>query len=306
MIKHYNLDNCPNNISGIYLINFLNGKVYIGLSNNIKRRIKEHNSDLRQPVLFSVIQKYGKIYEFDVLEEIESQNRELLLQKEIEYIEKYNSNNKSFGYNLTPGGNSYMKIYNPNALFSESDLYNIKEELEKGNLSEEEIAEMYNCCRNTIQQINTGKTYPNPNWNYPLRKQKKFQTGENNPNSKVKDNQVERIIIALRDTNLSMKEIAKNECCSTSLISSINNGKTHYNSKYDYPIRKNKSTKNYLKFSDEEIDLIISLLKEGHLTMTQIGQQFNCSRDTIGDINNGKKYYRDNINYPIRLRSKKN
>lgn len=47
MIQHYNLDNCPNNISGIYLISFPNGKIYIGLSNNIKRRIKEHNLDSR-------------------------------------------------------------------------------------------------------------------------------------------------------------------------------------------------------------------------------------------------------------------
>lgn len=117
MIQHYNLDNCPNNISGIYLISFPNGKIYIGLSNNIKRRIKEHSLDSRQPVLFSAIQKYGKIYEFDILGKIDSQNRELLLQKEIEYIKKYNSNDKTFGYNLTPGGNSYMKIYNPNALF---------------------------------------------------------------------------------------------------------------------------------------------------------------------------------------------
>lgn len=240
------------------------------------------------------------------MEKIDSQNRELLLQKEIEYIKKYNSNDKTFGYNLTPGGNSYMKIYNPNALFSESDLNSIKEDLEQEVLTEKEIAEIYNCCRNTIQQINTGKTYPNSKWDYPLRKNKKLQYGENNPNTKVKDNQIERIINALNNTDLSMKEIAKQENCSSSLISSINNGKTHYNSDYSYPIRKNKSTKNYLKLTNQEVDLIIGLLKDGHLTMTQIGQQFNCSRYTIGDINNGKKYYRENINYPIRLRSKKN
>ena len=306
MIQHYNLDNCPNNISGIYLINFPNGKIYIGLSNNIKRRIKEHNLDSRQPVLFSAIQKYGRIYEFDILEEIDSQDRELLLQKEIEYIQKYNSNNKTFGYNLTPGGDSYMKIYNPNALFSESDLNNIKEDLEQEILSETEIAEIYGCCRNTIQQINTGKTYPNAKWDYPLRKNKKPQYGEDNPNSKVKDNQIERIINALKNSALSMKEIAEQEQCSTSLISSINNGKVHYNSNYCYPIRKNKSTKNYFKLSNQEVNLIIELLKDRHLTMAQIGQQFNCSRETIGDINNGKKYHQAGINYPIRLRSKKN
>jgi predicted GIY-YIG superfamily endonuclease len=39
----YNLENCPSGLSGIYKINFSNGKCYIGQSNDIKRRIKEHN-----------------------------------------------------------------------------------------------------------------------------------------------------------------------------------------------------------------------------------------------------------------------
>ena len=34
----YKIENCPNHLSGIYKINFPNGKCYIGLSNNIKRR----------------------------------------------------------------------------------------------------------------------------------------------------------------------------------------------------------------------------------------------------------------------------
>lgn len=41
----YRIEDCPTTISGIYKINFPNGKSYIGLSNNILRRIKEHNND---------------------------------------------------------------------------------------------------------------------------------------------------------------------------------------------------------------------------------------------------------------------
>ena len=33
-----------NGIMGIYKINYPNGKIYIGLSNDIKRRMMEHNS----------------------------------------------------------------------------------------------------------------------------------------------------------------------------------------------------------------------------------------------------------------------
>lgn len=42
----YNLDNCPI-VQGVYKINFPNGKSYIGISNNILRRIHEHNNDKR-------------------------------------------------------------------------------------------------------------------------------------------------------------------------------------------------------------------------------------------------------------------
>ena len=305
MIKHYNLDNCPNNLSGIYLITFPNGKIYIGLSNNIKRRIKEHNTESRQALLYKVIQKYGKIFEFDVLEEIDSINRELLLKKEEEYIAKYKSNQKEFGYNLTPGGNTYMKYYNPNALFSEADLENIKEELLNSSLSELEIAQNYNCSQDTIIRINTGKYYFNNKWNYPIRKNKKFQNGEKNPNALLRDNQYNEIISLLKNSSLSMKEIAQQFNCSSSLISSINRGVTRKQKNIEYPIRKNKITKNYLKLSERDIDIIISLLQDRDLTMEEIGKQFNCSRDTIGNINNGISYHRNNINYPIRLRSKK-
>lgn len=46
MSNVFNLTNCPN-IAGIYKINFPNGKCYIGLSNNILRRMKEHEHDKR-------------------------------------------------------------------------------------------------------------------------------------------------------------------------------------------------------------------------------------------------------------------
>ena len=41
------------------------------------------------------------------------------------------------------------------------------------------------------------------------------------------------------------------------------------------------------------------------MTMTEIGEIFNCDRKYIGDINNGKKFYRENLSYPLRLRAKK-
>lgn len=39
--------------------------------------------------------------------------------------------------------------------------------------------------------------------------------------------------------------------------------------------------------------------------MEEIGKIFNCSRDYIGDINQGKKYFHKDLTYPLRKRSHK-
>ena len=41
----YKIEDIPNHLWGIYKINFPSGKSYIGLSTNIKQRIKQHNED---------------------------------------------------------------------------------------------------------------------------------------------------------------------------------------------------------------------------------------------------------------------
>ena len=106
----FNLRNCPV-VAGIYKINFPNGKSYIGLSNNIPRRIKEHNKDKRQPMLYAAIQKYfdGKVPEFEILEVIPADEREKLLEREFYYIQLFHSDKKDKGYNLTAGEVIWME-----------------------------------------------------------------------------------------------------------------------------------------------------------------------------------------------------
>lgn len=301
----YNLKNCPL-MAGIYKINFPNGKSYIGLSNNILRRIKEHNHDKRQPVLFNAIKKYGRINEFEVLEVISNiSDRQKLKEQEEYWISIYNTNNKDLGYNLTPGGDSYMTLYNPNGLFSESDLINLKEDLLDSTLSFKQIAVLYNCCEATIQRINVGLNYFNENWEYPVRKQKKSQSGENNHNALFSQNMIFEIYKDLSDNSLSLKKIGEKYGCAETTISAINTGKSYKQNGYDYPIRKQRSRKTLKNYSDEDIETIISLLQEGKMTMEEIGKIFNCSRDYIGDINQGKKYFHKDLTYPLRKRSHK-
>lgn len=82
-------------------------KHYIGITNNIKRRLKKHRTELtnnihHSPKLQNAWNFYGKenfIYEF---REVEVESYEKLGQIEIEEIKKYDSYNN--GYNCTTGG----------------------------------------------------------------------------------------------------------------------------------------------------------------------------------------------------------
>lgn len=87
----------------IYKIeNKINNKIYIGITNNFKRRINSHFNDKSGYLLKRAITKYGKEnFTVSLLEKVSSQ--EDAFSKEKNYIKKYNSK-KPNGYNLTNGG----------------------------------------------------------------------------------------------------------------------------------------------------------------------------------------------------------
>lgn len=100
---------------GIYkYTNKINGKVYIGQSNNIQRRVAEHNSrannpssDEYQSILSTAIRKYG-IENFDIVVLCECGINALdTLEKQ--YIAEYKSHLSQYGYNCTLGGESSGK-----------------------------------------------------------------------------------------------------------------------------------------------------------------------------------------------------
>lgn len=93
---------------GIYKItNSINDKVYIGQSENIERRWKEHEKDSKTKhyALYLAMRKYGiENFKFEVIEECSIKE---LDEKEIYYIEQHNSYihaKDSNGYNMTLGG----------------------------------------------------------------------------------------------------------------------------------------------------------------------------------------------------------
>lgn len=152
-----------NGIQGIYKLNYPNGKIYIGQSNDIKRRMYEHNNTRRLKNHFNspcdlAIQKYGRFEEIEILEIIE--NSDLLNQREKYWIKYYNSNNKNIGYNLTNGGKSLLGENSPNSKLLDSEVLDIR----KRRFCGERKKDVYEDYKNKItfsgfEKIWLGRTF---------------------------------------------------------------------------------------------------------------------------------------------------
>jgi len=93
-----------NKICGIYKITSPSGKIYIGQSVNIERRIAKYKycECKQQPKIYHSIMKYGwNAHIFEVIHISDSEN---LNDLEKYYIRLYDSFNTEHGMNLTDGG----------------------------------------------------------------------------------------------------------------------------------------------------------------------------------------------------------
>lgn len=93
------------NIMGVYkIVNCINGKIYIGSTNVVKRRKIEHYALLRRckhpnPHLQSSWDKYGEEnFRYELLEQVDESGD--LIKREQYWIDLYNSKDANVGYNI--------------------------------------------------------------------------------------------------------------------------------------------------------------------------------------------------------------
>lgn len=128
--QHENYER-PEQICGIYKItNMYNNKSYIGKSIHIPRRFLEHKNKSewrRNPnkPLYKAFQKYGlESFTFEILERCKKED---LNKKEQEWIQKLNTTNSDFGYNILFGGDGHNPDeQHPNHKLTHQDVINIR------------------------------------------------------------------------------------------------------------------------------------------------------------------------------------
>ena len=129
-----------------------NNKVYIGITcQEPKKRWQYGKGYINCKYFYKAIKKYGwKNIKHEIL--FENLSREEAMQKEIELIKKYNSNNKKYGYNLTKGGDGNFGV-----VFTEK---------RKKNISKSKIGHIVS--EETRQKLSKNHKGSN-NWNYGLK-----------------------------------------------------------------------------------------------------------------------------------------
>lgn len=141
--------------------------------------------------------------------------------------------------------------------------------------------------------------------------------GTANSSAKLNQETLDELIKELIDNKIYIKDLSKKYGISARAISDINQGKSYFNKDLSYPLRPDtRFTSEKMKkitgiekgssmFNQEQLNQIIEDLKNSKLTIKEISKKFNCCENTITKINNGNHYCQDNIDYPIRKRSKR-
>lgn len=230
---------------GIYKItNNINGKIYIGQSNNIQRQFSEHQNrgaTSRIPVDIA-IQRYGKEnFNFEIIEEC---SIEQLNQKETYWITYFNSIEN--GYNCSAGGDQQsIGSNNGRAILTENEVKFIRTAYN----NHERRKDVYEYFKDKITFSSFARIWDGTSWAHIMPEvlteenkryySKEATNGEKSSNAKLTDEEV--IKIRERYVSENAKTIYKDyeDRCSYNTLQQILWGRTYKH----LPIYKKKEKK---------------------------------------------------------------
>lgn len=286
--------------------NKINGKVYIGQTNNIQKRKNGHKSCSFNPKsndynipFHSAIRKYGlNSFNFTILEEIDdSKNQNYVNDREKYYIEQYQSLISLNGYNVSQGGQrfslekrTYEEKLQLSKLFTKDEIIDIQNLL-IANKNFNEILEKYSprLKYSYLMNINTGLNFKNPLFDYPLKKEINRSHFSKEEIKQIKDRIKSGEIYKTIAKDFNIKSIG--------FISGINSGKYFFDKNETYPLYIKGCNK---KANEIWVKKIIDDLLNTSLTQDEIAKKYNKSRSTVTNINAGHSHKKDGLNYPLR------
>ncbi|NBO22990.1 hypothetical protein EBU94_06605 [bacterium] len=214
---------------GIYIItNKVNNKVYIGSSQDIKRRFYLHRHYLNKKKhvnmhLQTAWDLYGEeSFVFSVLETLN--DKESLLQKEKYYIELYQSTDRNKGYNICEDTSAPMR----NRKHSAKSI----EKMKKSKIGESNNFFGKNHTDQTKEKIRKAKTGKKLSDEHKekIASKSHFRNGENHIKSKLSFEEVQKIRQQFEQTEKKHKfcsQIAKEYCVHSSTIRRIIENKSY-------------------------------------------------------------------------------
>lgn len=177
------------------IINLINNKVYIGSSINLEIRLKNHKAKLRNnhhsnQYLQRSWDKYGENnFKFEIIEECK---KEEIINKEQYWIDYYKSYDENNGYNLSPTAGNIL-----NYKMNEEQKNKISKALMGHKLSEE--------TKQKISKTRKERKYKISKKHLELLKK---LNSENNPNAKLKKEDVIKIRQLYKSDNYTYKELS--------------------------------------------------------------------------------------------------
>lgn len=235
-------------IKGIYkFTNLINNKCYVGQSDRLEQRYKQHMSSYRNEnhgsyntIFYRALRKYSMDnFSYEILIESDDYTREDLNELEIAYVESC----KSFteGYNMNKGGN----FTSSTKTLKDEDVLKIKTLLKETNVSYTQIGKDFNVSTGLISMINDGYI-----WNsvgeieFPIRTREKLllNKGQSNPNAKIDNKKAMELRVEFMNKSLKEVHADNHELLSMSGMKKLLYGVTFQ----DLPIYKKREKKWYL------------------------------------------------------------
>ena len=265
--------------------NLINQHKYVGQTNNLERRKREHKScafnnkaSSYNDLIHQKIREYGiESFEISVLEKLYTEDIKEADEREIYWIKKLETHRSSGkGYNSTWGGRSPE---NRSRFLTAEQIQEIKQDL-KNKVPFIDIENKYQISSAFISSINHGNYFYDENENYPLCKYYK------------EDKDYDELIELLLNSTYSLSKIAEILGIGYSTVKKINAGTLRKGLYPTYPIRK-KSV------YEQRADKIKELLLTTNYSNAEIAKITNASEETVRRIKIGETHFDKKLNYPL-------